>query len=536
MDTSLVSTDYIDNPRTMNAVYNLLPRMTMAKRWGKETLKGGELDNKQLTGFFDAPDTTWSPRVLKDAADSVGVLGALNRVYINIGVFSEEWLRHFIPFFGGKPISPIEIKVAEKNSAYWQATEAGTPFVASFLLKAGQPDPLKDAPGGARFLATDPAVLERGRSVFADTCARCHSSKLPTPAEGMDPGGCTGPGYLDCWKRYWTWSQTGAFKTQMRKIVQAPDYADGNYLSSEARIPVTLLRTNACSPLATNAIADNIWSGFSSSTYKSLPSVGTVTVQDPFTGERIPHLMPAGGRGYTRVPSLVSIWSTAPFLLNNRLAPFSGDPSVEARVSVFQASIEQLLWPEKRQHDTLPSGASFDGIIDRTTDRSWIKVPEALAPGLLTWFIESPFNVLLPYRADQNGKAILDAAGHIEIGPIPKGTPVTLLANLQPLSESDAFGDKISHLWKFRGLLSRIKSDLKTTRQTDIDDGQFANLARPLLELSKCPDFVVNRGHYFGTAKFNETEGLSEDEKSFGPEPVLSDDDKRALIEFLETL
>jgi hypothetical protein len=56
-----------------------------------------------------------------------------------------------------------------------------------------------------------------------------------------------------------------------------------------------------------------------------------------------------------------------------------------------------------------------------------------------------------------------------------------------------------------------------------------------LLKLSKCPDFVVNRGHYFGTSKFNETDGLSQDEKSFGPEPVLSNEDKRALIEFLKT-
>jgi len=531
MDTSLVSTDYINNPRSMNAVYNLLPRLTMAKRWGKETLKGGELNNKQLPGFFDPPDTAWSPRVLKDAADSVGVLGALNRVYINIGLFSEEWVKHFIPFFGGKPISPIEIAVAEKNSAWWQATEAGTPFMASFLVKAGQPDLLKDTPGGTRFLGADPAVLEHGKTVFADTCARCHSSKLPQPAEGMDPTGCTGPGYLDCWKKYWTWTKTDAFKSQMRKIVLAPGFVDANYMSSEARIPVTLLRTNACSPLATNAIADNIWSDFSSSTYKALPSVGIVTVQDPFTGKKVPYQMPAGGRGYTRVPSLISIWSTAPFLLNNRLGPFSTDPSVEARMTVFQASIEQLLWPEKRPHDT-----GFDGIIDRTTDRSWIKVPEALAPGLLTWFMESPFNFLLPYRADQNGRLMLDETGHIEIGPIPKGTPVSLLANLQPLSESHDLTEKVRHLWKFAGLLSRVKSDLKTTAQINVDDGQFANLARPLLELSKCPDFVVNRGHYFGTVQFNETEGLSEDEKFFTPEPVLTDDDKRALIEFLKTL
>ena len=29
----------------------------------------------------------------------------------------------------------------------------------------------------------------------------------------------------------------------------------------------------------------------------------------------------------------------------------------------------------------------------------------------------------------------------------------------------------------------------------------FADLVEPLLELSKCPDFVVNRGHYFGTSR-----------------------------------
>ena len=86
LDTSLVSTDNINNPRTMNAVYGLGPRLEQAKRWGKETLGGGSLDNKQfndfvttgpLTEFFQAPATVWSPRVLKDGADSVGALGAL---------------------------------------------------------------------------------------------------------------------------------------------------------------------------------------------------------------------------------------------------------------------------------------------------------------------------------------------------------------------------------------------------------------------------------------------------------------------------
>ena len=62
--------------------------------------------------------------MLKDGSDSVGALGALNRVYINIGLFSEEWLRHFNAVVGGKPITPIEIATAERNSGYWRRTES----------------------------------------------------------------------------------------------------------------------------------------------------------------------------------------------------------------------------------------------------------------------------------------------------------------------------------------------------------------------------------------------------------------------------
>ncbi len=82
-----------------------------AKRWGKETLTGGGLDNHQfndylkdgpLTGLYEPRETVWTPRVLKDGSDSVGALGALNRVYINIGTFSEEWLTHFNALVGGQ--------------------------------------------------------------------------------------------------------------------------------------------------------------------------------------------------------------------------------------------------------------------------------------------------------------------------------------------------------------------------------------------------------------------------------------------------
>src|SRR5678815_4477183 len=206
MDTSLVSTDGINNPRTMNAVYSFMARMDLAKRLGNEKLGGGELDNKQLndfvtsgplTDYYAKPDAVRTMHVLKDGADSVGLLGALNRVYLNIGLFSEEWLLHFNPVIGGKDISPIKIADAQKNSGYWQATELGTPATALFFLKAAQPDHLKDAPGGAQYLSEDAATLARGKEVFADTCARCHSSKAP-PMPAPLPASCQGAGYLDC--------------------------------------------------------------------------------------------------------------------------------------------------------------------------------------------------------------------------------------------------------------------------------------------------------------------------------------------------
>jgi hypothetical protein len=129
----------------------------------------------------------------------------------------------------------------------------------------------------------------------------------------------------------------------MRAIVMAPDFLDGNYLSAEHRVPVTLLQTNACSPLATNAIRDNIWDNFSSDTYKDLPSVGSIKVIHPITGEERTYEMPGGGRGYTRPASLISLWSTAPFLLNNSVGPFMWEPSVDKRMESLQASIEQML-------------------------------------------------------------------------------------------------------------------------------------------------------------------------------------------------
>ena len=523
LDTSLVSSDNINNPRTMNAVYYLGPRMGVAKRFGKETLAGGELDNKQfndflpaghpLSGFFEKPDTTWTPRVLKDGSDSVGALGALNRVYLNIGLFSEEWLLHFRPLLGGRPITPIKIADAQRNSVYWQATELQTPYMASFFLKSTDPHHLADAPNGARYLDADAAILDKGKTVFAERCARCHSSKLPDLPAGLDLENCNGKNYLQCWDRYWAWTKTDAFKAPMRQLVTADDFLRDNYLSNELRVPSTLMQTNVCSPIATNAIAGNIWDNFSSQSYKALPSVGTVTLRHPLSGEPFDYTLPGGGRGFTRPASLVSLWSTAPFLQNNSVGHFEWSPSVEARMRAFDDGIEQMLWPEKRDIDPLferlgITGAGV-GLIQRTSEESIIRVPKGYIPDGLRPLLGIGQRLFPMFVRD----------GEVVVGPIPKGTPVSLLTSLDMTGADLPEAERRAQRKKLLRLIQQIKRELK--RGTDIFSDR--NIMESLLDMSKCPDLVINKGHYFGTDLFPE-------------EPGLSDADKHALIAFLKTM
>src|SRR5262249_8256196 len=131
LDTSLIASDNINGPRTMNAIYEVGGRLDVAKAIGSKEKPVGTtllLPGVQtgVPGVQDGvgPDGLLTPQhIWKDGADSIGLAGALARVFLNIGEFHDEWLKHFKPLIGGKQ-TPMNVEAANKNSPYWNATSA----------------------------------------------------------------------------------------------------------------------------------------------------------------------------------------------------------------------------------------------------------------------------------------------------------------------------------------------------------------------------------------------------------------------------
>src|SRR4030095_11051432 len=180
------------------------------------------------------------------------------------------------------------------------------------------------------------------------------------------------------------------------------------------------------------------------------------------------------------------LWSSAPLLHNNALGKFTGDPSVAGRLEAFNDAIEKLLWPEKR----LGTNSIW-----RTTRECQLQLQGSVLPEPLRTFV----------------KPHLDPDGYLRIGSIPEGTPINLLANVDP--EADPA--------KLVALCLKIKKTLLEIKAKNLDSAAATELMRDelasdLFHISKCPDLIEDRGHYFGAE--------------------LIDSDKRALIEFLKTL
>ncbi|MGH7955680.1 MAG: hypothetical protein ACREH8_01555, partial [Opitutaceae bacterium] len=175
----------------------------------------------------------------------------------------------------------------------------------------------------------------------------------------------------------------------------------------------------------------------------------------------------------------------APFLHNNALGNFTGDPSVAGRMAAFDDAAAKLLWPERRL------GAES---IWRTSRDCDIQLQAAVLPTALRKLL----------------KDHVDPDGYFRIGPIPAGTPVNLLANLNPDSD----------VKQLAGIFLRIKKALAEIKLRNLDSSAARELmkrevAPALFAASKSPDLINDGGHEFGSE--------------------LPDGEKQALIEYLKT-
>ena len=655
LDTSLLSTDQINNPNTMNAIWDVPARIDRAKLNPPEAQSEANL----LLPGMEAPaaNPRLMPRILIDGSDSVGISGALSRVYLNIGAYYEQWIRLHNPIIGFRAQRPFEMTTIRDKSAYWRITEKyRVPEIAAFLTyenKAGEnvtrPMKLANAPGGQSEIK--PSDAAKGRAVFIENCAICHSSKQPEgfaltfssdwnkqqpPAAG-EPARFVLPRDFRDWEGF---KLTPAYQEYKKRIVAlagaatatSDPFLEHNYLSTDIRIPVTLVGTNSARAVATNAMKGQVWENFSSDAYKHLPAVGAVHFYNPYShkpvdewGNNDMYYPPPGGPGYYRPASLVSVWATAPFLHNNALGRYTHDPSVKGRIDAFDDAVDKLFWKAKR----VPGGEDKDhpgdlraahkelagqdpGFIYRTTTRSWIDFPATFIRPLLIgvmgprvvsiltrylWYVLAGVAILFALfgRQQHAGFALMLIAvlvgvvlrltridtiyaslwwipavavalalllwlgpqaravaavffsllaaalllvsvaagawvdgrlGGVNLGPVPQGTPVNLIMNLNPQAPPGDLLDAISGLT--RGILAVRKNDLRKDKEKgksylreDEEEGKAlkafeAEAGLALLKVSKCPDFVLDRGHWFA-------EGLS-------------DEQKLELKEFLKTL
>ena len=395
-DTSRVATDHIFNPNTINGVANLLGRRVFYEEATKGTynpdripceLKDdpkrprniGQLLNAILTNNPTTPGDGNAPgdgqcvptsRILKMGGDSSGPTGAVLRVFVNTGTCSE----YFLDALGGEfltgetPQTAISRQELHGSCREYQRLEKSVIDLFQYFAYV-KPYKLADAKGvdactvnGKPCLPNDDAVLARGAQVFAENCATCHAGAQPEDV-GVDV-----PAFVETDPSTWfTPERTAYFKNLIEAdgydSLVAGDFLKNDFLADDRRFPMNLIGTNNARMRATNASARGVWAEYSSETYKNLPAVpDTYRVIIPKIDLPLFFNTPkleldftftpsGGGRGYIRTPSLVNLWTSAPFLHNNSLGEYEGSTSaftVAKRIELYEDAMDKLLNPAKR--------------------------------------------------------------------------------------------------------------------------------------------------------------------------------------------
>ena len=332
--------------------------------------------------------------------------------------------------------------------------------------------------------------MVRGREVFAEKCARCHSS-IP-PLEG------------------------GAFSSRDFRALGAQGMR-ADWLGSDEAVLASEVATQRCRSLHSNHMAGHIWQEYGSETLRSRPS-------DPNIHE--PH---DGGRGYYRNVSLLSLWAHAPFLHNNSIGPelcgrpvnnannfyrspypdsnkdllspekapecWLYDPSVDGRFELYVASMREMLYPSRR----IPKISRFDkGVLMMLGPRIWEGEKRSELMGLT---LEFPAGTRVGAVANFQHKEFVNDM---------------VLARLEPSTVEQKFASQLGSVEakKIATELSLVSEQIAEEPRRMIEAiGRFPRLVEIY---SSCTADIENEGHRFG-----------ED---------LSHSDKNALIAFLATL
>ncbi|MCP5161493.1 MAG: hypothetical protein H7A00_07475 [Hahellaceae bacterium] len=365
IDTSLVASDWQHNPGTQNNIMDF-----HNKRVFEEMMKDPATGEVRLAR---------TRHVLKGGEDSVGEHLALIRVYINIGMCTEEcWVPNF-PYPGqllgqGTKQSPMRIMQCANQCDAWNYADSKMDDLAAFLITGGPTYLLnaKDVDGTPGEKLVDLDKVARGHDVFAQECARCHSSQMAPENIRADKNALAKfyEGHVFGKEDYWQYEftreerETPAF--QSKYLVKAEDgslrpkqFAEKgifgqDWLANDEREPFNIIGTNMCRALHDNHNTGHIFEEFSSETYKNSASPGSVP-------QVLNHMIPVvggmqlgerkieGGPGYLRNFSLLSAWATAPFLHNNAIGEMtflkdgSPDYTVQGRIKQFEMAFDELM-------------------------------------------------------------------------------------------------------------------------------------------------------------------------------------------------
>jgi hypothetical protein len=363
IDTSVVASDFQHNPGTQNNIMDFSNKRVFQHRM-----------KHPVTGEVKTAPTL---HVLKGGEDSVGDHLALIRVYVNIGMCTEEcWTPHFPKpgsFFGEKAAqTPFSIKQCAQDCEAWNYADAKMPELGLFLMTGGPTYLLKsrdiDGTPGSAFV--DLAKVPAGRKVFARECASCHSSKVAPENIRADKEALARfyEGHVFGSEDYWQYEFTEAernsaeFKAKYltpqgrpKQFAQEGFFAQ-DWLANDEPVPFHIVGTNMCRALHDNHSKGRIWEEFASETYRERPAAGTVQQvvnrMVPLVGGKPwgPEKTIDGGSGYLRNFSLLSVWATAPFLHNNAIGELTYladgttiDYTVRGRIQQFEKAYDELM-------------------------------------------------------------------------------------------------------------------------------------------------------------------------------------------------